>query len=121
MRGRNQIDPQRRDCDLDQPSDSVLGVLMERLATFEHAVTDRLTTIEQAVHRLLQGKETEKEWYSTSELAEAMDVSVYTIAERWCNGGRIECSKDPDTGKWRIPGEEFRRLVKGGQLKPRKQ
>ena len=51
--------------------------------------------------------------------AEAMNVSVYTVAERWCNADRIECEKDPETAKWRIPGSEFRRLVKGGPLKPK--
>jgi hypothetical protein len=41
----------------------------------------------------------------------------YTVRERWCNEGRIECEKDPANGKWRIPGHEFRRLVGGGALK----
>jgi hypothetical protein len=45
--------------------------------------------------------------------------SQYTIQERWCNDGRIECEKDPESGKWRIPGGEYRRLVGGGALKPK--
>jgi hypothetical protein len=92
----------------------VIGALMafgERLAAIEQTVAD--------MHRLLQHQAVEKEWYSTTELAEAMGMSVYTVTERWCHAGRIECEKDPATGKWRIPGHEFRRLVKGGPLKPK--
>jgi hypothetical protein len=90
-----------------------VGVLMtlgERLAAIEQTVTD--------MHRLLQHQAVEKEWYSTTELAEAMGVSQFTVQERWCNQGRIECQKD-DRGKWRVPGREFRRLVKGGPLQPK--
>ena len=32
-----------------------------------------------------------------------LDKSHFTIQERWCNDGRIECEKDPTSGKWRIP------------------
>src|SRR5262249_7947837 len=104
---------------LGEPGDSALGVLLERLASIEHAVTDRLTTIEEVMYRLLENKGAEKEWDSTAELAEAMKGSVYTVTERWWNAGRIDCEKDPATGKWRIPGEEYRRLVRGGPLKPK--
>ncbi len=55
-----------------------------------------------------------KDWYTTGELAQAMGVTGHTIRERWCNQGRIECEKDPATGKWRIPGREFERLRRGG-------
>ena len=119
MRGREHLEPRRPEGGLGEPGDSALGVLMERLASIEHSVTDKLTTIEQVVCRLLEDKGVEKEWYSTTELAEAMKVSVYTVTERWCNAGRIDCEKEPSTGKWRIPGHEFRRLVKGGALRPR--
>jgi predicted site-specific integrase-resolvase len=74
----------------------------------------------EAIYSLLTSQKVEKEWYSTSELAETLDKSHYTIQERWCNEGRIECEKDPESGKWRIPGHEFRRLVGGGALKPRR-
>ena len=67
--------------------------------------------------QLLTRQQIEKEWYSTAELAEIMDVKQYTVQERWCNQGRIECMKD-DNGKWRIPGSEVRRLRGGGGLAP---
>ncbi len=57
-----------------------------------------------------------KDWYTTSELAQAMGVAGYTVRERWCNQGRIVCEKDPATGKWRIPGHEYDRLRRGGRL-----
>jgi predicted site-specific integrase-resolvase len=47
-------------------------------------------------------------------VAAALDVSQYTVQARWCNAGRIECEKDPDTRKWRIPAREYARLTRGG-------
>lgn len=60
-----------------------------------------------------------KEWYTTSELAKLLNKSQFTVQERWCNEGRIECEKDGENGKWRIPGDEVRRLLAGGSLKPK--
>src|SRR5687767_11517311 len=83
----------------------------------------RLEAIEEAVgaiRRLVGDRAVEKERYTTSDLAEALNVSQYTVTERWCNAGRIEAEKDPDTGKWHIPAREFDRLVKGGGLKPKR-
>ncbi len=81
------------------------------------AFGDRLSAVEQAVTAICQvlGRGTvTKESYSTAELAEAMGVSTYTVAERWCNAGRIKCMKDPVANRWRIPADEYRRLVAGG-------
>jgi hypothetical protein len=72
------------------------------------------------IHETVMAQRVQKEWYTTGELAEALDKSQYTIQERWCNDGRIECEKDPESGKWRICGDEFRRLVGGGALKPKR-
>jgi hypothetical protein len=83
----------------------------------------RMTAMEQNVAEIksvVLAQRVEKEWYTTSELAEAMGKSQYTVQERWCNDGRIESQKDPESGKWRIPGQEYRRLVGGGPLKPRR-
>jgi hypothetical protein len=88
-----------------------LQVIADRLTGMEKVVTD--------IHQLLIGQRQEKEWYTTRELAEILGKSPYTIQERWCNDGRIECEKDPGTGKWRIPGSEVRRLRAGGGLLPR--
>jgi hypothetical protein len=88
-----------------------LGTIADRLGTLERIVTE--------VHEIILGQRLEKEWYTTAELAEIVGKSQYTIQERWCNEGRIECEKDPDSGKWRIPGHEFRRLRAGGSLRPR--
>ena len=83
----------------------------------------RLTALEAMVaeiHQTVMAHRVEKEWYTTAELAEAVGKKQFTIQERWCNDGRIECEKDPDNGKWRIPGAEYRRLVGGGALKPKR-
>jgi hypothetical protein len=96
------------------PPDIVLQAILaigQRLAILEAKVTD--------IHQVVLAQRIEKEWYTTGELAEALGKSQYTIQERWCNDGRIECEKDPESGKWRIPGHEYRRLVGGGALKPK--
>jgi len=86
------------------------------------ALSQRLANVERVlaeIHSLVMDQRVQKEWYTTTELAEAMGKSQYTVQERWCNEGRIDCEKDPETGKWRIPGQEFRRLMSGGALMPR--
>ena len=95
-------------------SDLLLQTLLmlgQRLVALEEKVTE--------IHQTVMDQRVEKEWYTTTELAAALSKSQYTIQERWCNEGRIECEKDPESGKWRIPGQEFRRLVGGGALKPK--
>jgi len=72
------------------------------------------------IHQVVLAQRVQKEWYTTNELAEALNKSHFTVQERWCNDGRIECEKDPNSGKWRIPGHEYRRLVGGGALKPKR-
>jgi hypothetical protein len=109
-----------RSRDVDRVGAAGLGTVLSLLTTLDH----RLAGLEESVadvQRLLQHQAIQKEWYSTTELAAALHVTQHTVQERWCNGGRIEAEKDPDTGKWRIPGREFRRLVKGGTLKSKKQ
>ena len=86
-------------------------------------IADRLAALERTVIEIRQvvtGQHTQKTWYTTGELAEILGRSQFTIQERWCNDGRIECEKDPDTGKWRIPGHEVERLRAGGGLRPKK-
>jgi excisionase family DNA binding protein len=95
--------------------DPITGLLL--------ALDRRLSAVEDAVGEVrdaLLNPPVDKEWYSTSELAEAMGVTQYTVQERWANQGRIKAEKDPDSGKWRIPASEYRRLVKGGALRSKK-
>jgi hypothetical protein len=92
-------------------SDAILQLLL--------LVSQRLSTLEKKIdeiHGVIMDQRIQKEWYTTNELAEALNKSQYTIQERWCNDGRIACEKDPESGKWRIPGHEYRRLVGGGAL-----
>ena len=88
-----------------------LETVAHRLSVVERIVTE--------IHETVLGQRLEKEWYTTGELAEILGKSQYTIQERWCNERRIECEKDPDSGKWRIPGHEVRRLRVGGGPLPR--
>jgi hypothetical protein len=87
-------------------------VLGQQVAALDKKLTD--------IHQTVMAQRVDKEWYTTGELAEALGKSQYTIQERWCNDRRIECEKDPESGKWRIPGTEYRRLVGGGALKPKR-
>jgi hypothetical protein len=86
------------------------------------AIADRLAALERTVtevRQIVTGQHTDKAWYTTGELADMLGRSQFTVQERWCNDGRIECHKDPDTGKWRIPGHEVQRLRTGGGLRPK--
>ncbi len=84
----------------------------------------RVTALEAQVAELTALRETlsvdvPREFYSTADLARAKGVSVYTVTARWCGTGRVEAVKDEQTGRWKIPAHEFRRLVAGGGLRPK--
>jgi len=90
----------------------------------ESMILQNLAAIQQqlaaVIHQLREIREvsvtaTVKECYTTTEVAQMMDVTGHTVRERWCNQGRIQCEKDPSTGKWRIPGSEYERLRLGGR------
>jgi hypothetical protein len=87
-------------------------LLGQQVASLDRKLTE--------IHQTIMAQRVEKEWYTTAELAKALGKDPYTIRERWCNDGRIECEKEPESGKWRIPGHEYRRLVGGGALKPKR-
>lgn len=87
------------------------NVIADRLAALERSVVE--------VRQIVTGQHLAKEWYTTGELAEILGRSQFTVQERWCNDGRIECEKDPDSGKWRIPAHELQRLRAGGGLRPK--
>lgn len=100
------------------------GDINERLAVILAAMNRRLGQLEVSVSEIsaqLQSDRLQKEWYSTTEAAELLNKSDFTVREKWCNQGRIECEKDPDSGKWRIPAREIERLRNGGSLKPSKE
>ena len=52
----------------------------------------------------------------TDSTAELMGVTRHTVQVRWCAEGKIECEKDTATGRWRIPGDEYDRLRRGGSV-----
>jgi hypothetical protein len=86
---------------------------LNSISTKVEGLSDQLESVQDAISKLGVAKE----WYSTSEVAEMMDVTPYTVRERWCNKGRIKCEKDPENSReWRIPGHEFERLRRGGRV-----
>lgn len=97
----------------------------ERLVEAIHSVERRLGSLEQLVvgiRSAVEERQAEKgrEWYNTAEAAKILGKSDFTVREKWCNQGRIECEKDEESGKWRIPAAEIRRLRDGGGLRPPK-
>jgi hypothetical protein len=81
-------------------------------------VLERLGRIEAALGELLRQR-TVKEWYSTAEVAEALQRAEYTVRE-WCRQGRIRARKKPcgrgKGGEWLVAHEELARLRNEGLL-----
>ena len=97
---------------VDAPTLQVLMAMHEEL----RALCEQVSEVRSAVDAI--GVIHSKDWYSTKEVAELMGVSRHHVTERWCNQARIECSKGPQSGQWRIPGHEFERLRRGGKPLP---
>jgi len=64
---------------------------------------------------MVEGMTVLKDYYTTREVAELMGVTQHTVQVRWCAEGRIDCDKDPNTGRWRVSGIEYDRLRRGGK------
>ena len=77
-------------------------------------IENRLGKIEILLSELIQQK-TQKEWYSTAELAELTGRAEFTVRE-WCRLGRITAEKETDGRKhaWRVSHEEVRRILNHG-------
>ena len=90
-----------------------LGQVQKQLSELRHLpdLKDDVAELREAVDAMT----IQKDWYTTAEVAQMTGVSVHTVRVRWCAEGRIACSKDLTTGLWRIPGEEYERLRRGGK------
>ena len=89
------------------------AMILQSLSALERQVADMSDQIEEM--KDASQAASAKDWYTTGELAQTLGVTGHTVRERYCNQGRIDCEKDPGTGKWRIPGHEFERLRRGGR------
>jgi transposase len=82
------------------------------------AILERLDRIE----KLLLDQKTIKDWYSTTEVADILDKSEYTVRE-WCRQGRVRASKRPcgrgKSKEWVVSHEELTRLRNEGLLPTR--
>ena len=79
---------------------------------------EKLERIESKLELLLSQHQT-KEFYSTSEVAEILGKSEFTVRE-WCRNGRVWASKR-ETGRgvakeWMIANEELVRIQNAGLL-----
>lgn len=91
--------------------------IAERILATVTLLNDRVSELESQLTKIsthLPSISADRRWYTTAEVAELMRVSRYTVQERWCNRSRIDCLKDPNTGRWRIPVQEVRRLLRDG-------
>ena len=81
-------------------------------------VAERLSRIEEVLRALVREKAV-KDWYSTAEVATAVDKAEYTVRE-WCRLGRIRARKKPcgrgRGGEWLVSHEELVRLKNEGLL-----
>ena len=93
-------------------------LILQTLLSVSQKVDQMNASVVRIEDMLVRQRE-EKEWYSTNELAAALGKSLFTVTQHWCNEGRIECEKDSETGRWRIPSHEYHRLLNGGGLMPR--
>lgn len=81
-------------------------------------VLTRLDRIEAALGEL-RSRQAIKDWYTTAEVAKAIDKAEYTVRE-WCRLGRISAKKKlcgrGRGGEWLVSHEELSRLRNEGLL-----
>ncbi len=81
-------------------------------------IEERLKKIEEAL-AVLVGRQVVKEWYTTVEVAKAIEKAEYTVRE-WCRLGRIRAKKKPcgrgKGGEWLVSHNELIRLRNEGLL-----
>ena len=77
-------------------------------------IANRLDRIETLLTQLIQQK-VQKEWYSTTDLAELTGRAEFTVRE-WCRLGRIKAKKETHGRKreWRVSHEEVQRILNHG-------
>ena len=78
------------------------------------AILDRLERIEEVLGQLLRQKPA-KEWYTTTEVAEIVGKSDYTVRE-YCRKGQIKAEKAPNGRGWLVSHVELERLRNYGPL-----
>lgn len=83
-------------------------------------LAERLDRIEAMLATLVQQR-TQKDYYSTAEVAEAVGRDIFTVRQ-WANLGRIRAEKRPSGRgahkEWMIPHDELLRIQSEGLLPP---
>jgi len=77
-------------------------------------IVNRLEKIETLLSELIQQK-TQKDWYSTADLAQLTGRAEFTVRE-WCRLSRITAKKETNGRKheWRVSHEEVQRILNHG-------
>lgn len=73
---------------------------------------DKLRRIESLLEHLLEQRLV-KEWYTTSEVAKALNRAEYTVRE-WCREGKVAARKTSNGRGWLIGNQELQRLRNHG-------
>ena len=74
----------------------------------------RLDRIEATLATIAQQR-TEKEFYTTAEVAETVGKAEYTVRE-WCRQGRVQAEKTMNGRGWLISCDELTRIRNHGPL-----
>jgi hypothetical protein len=86
--------------------------------TDERNFEERLERIEEMLSALVKQRAV-KDWYTTAEVAEALERAEYTVRE-WCRQVRIRAKKKMcgrgKGGEWLVSHEELSRLRNEGLL-----
>ena len=59
-------------------------------------INDRFTAVESILRSIctrLDEQAVVKEWYTTAEVADLLGKRQYTVQQKWCNQGRVECKR----------------------------
>ena len=97
-----------------QPS---LRSVVEHLRALHHRIVE-LEKVSDQILAIVSSQQTQKEAYTTAEVAEILGKRPYTVRE-WARLGRIDAYKVPGRGAesaWRVTHEELIRIQNEGLL-----
>ena len=98
-----------------QQSELILQTILmlgQRVASLDEKLTD--------VHQTIMAQQVQKEWYTTGELADASARANTPFRNGGATMAESNVKKTPNRENGGFPAHEYRRLVGGGALKPKR-
>jgi transposase len=84
-----------------------------------NTVEEKLEKIEAMLADLLAERQTVREWYTTTQVAQLLGKAEFTVRE-WCRRGRVNAAKKTSGrgahASWTISRNEFLRIQREGLL-----